>query len=903
MRSFVQQYYLLFVILLIQQALLAQNVTQLSTYRNGDIGSNPKELISYGDQVVFRIQNSNIVSYNPQTKEHFFIENRNTGNRLTTSIKTVGAKEFLNPIIFTDKLYFTAFDPDQGPGIYAFDGVDAELVASILLSDYDSNIYRGRATVHNGKLYTLISPTPNEGLELYAIDPDHNVIITEDLNPGPGDTELDNLTSFQNHLFFTYHTSTHGTEWWSIPDGQKATLYYDIYNGTRGSEPNLPHVVGDVLYFAANDGIHRHELWKIEDDITSLVEDITINIYNRPPTLLTSLNSELYFLIGGTIRKIDSSTDSISIIYSGISNKKDVVNMQNDLYFYGVGEIHKYDTALDSVVTIGSISNVRGLMTTKDQVVILSTDDKVYSTLGQVGDLIELIPESPIYWSTVIEFWSSKDFAFFAPSSHSIGKELWQVGANRQCLLSANFERRNQGLYPKIIANEEYIYFAYDSLLWRSDGSKSGTSLFKNLGSDYYSILPLTTWEQDIYVAAHLIPQPFSDQTNVLLKINANTGDFEALDTFAYSLFNLTIIQLENAMLIKTEKEVIRIEQQSKQTEQIDTIFSDYAGGQYFEWQGDLYHTMYSGENQGQLHKNKELLVDFREISGGYESPRKFIEWNNELYFLTKADLGGYVIWRTDGTAQGTKLFSDDFTPNYSQLDPVATTNALYFGYQSGYDRDFIVSDGSESGPALLGSAGGLSYSIGFHELLLFTGYDETHGYELWGSHGEIGDAQLIKDIIPGQGGGTPLLLTQANNLVYFRATDPIHGLELWQTDGTQENTVMVEDIYPGFRSSSPTPLMEFKGNLIFLAGNENSHLELYIVSECKEFISLSCPDTSCDLVSSVLTSSGAITVDLPHTIPSDEHVILNASDGFSTDTEFTILNDAKLTIETDGCN
>ena len=67
---------------------------------------------------------------------------------------------------------------------------------------------------------------------------------------------------------------------------------------------------------------------------------------------------------------------------------------------------------------------------------------------------------------------------------------------------------------------------------------------------------------------------------------------------------------------------------------------------------------------------------------------------------------------------------------------------------------------------------------------LLFTGFDTTHGAELWRSDGTAAGTEIVKDIMPGSGDSNPSLWlaeTGINGFLYFPATDGIHGMTLWK--------------------------------------------------------------------------------------------------------------------------
>ena len=54
----------------------------------------------------------------------------------------------------------------------------------------------------------------------------------------------------------------------------KAELVHDINPGPSSGFPGSYAVVGNQMFFSANDGVHGYELWKSDGVNTSLVKDI-----------------------------------------------------------------------------------------------------------------------------------------------------------------------------------------------------------------------------------------------------------------------------------------------------------------------------------------------------------------------------------------------------------------------------------------------------------------------------------------------------------------------------------------------------------------------------------------------------------------------------------------------------
>ena len=121
------------------------------------------------------------------------------------------------------------------------------------------------------------------------------------------------------------------------------------------------------------------------------------------------------------------------------------------------------------------------------------------------------------------------------------------------------------------------------------------------------------------------------------------------------------------------------------------------------------------------------------------------------IYFGADDGRHGYELWRSNGTARGTRMVKD-IRPGPLSSQVFSITNV-----------------------------GGT---------LFFTADDGIHGAELWRSDGTAGGTQLVKDINPGLVGSGGFWLTAVGPTLYLIAYDGTRR-GLWRSDGTDAGTTL----------------------------------------------------------------------------------------------------------------
>lgn len=260
---------------------------------------------------------------------------------------------------------------------------------------------------------------------------------------------------------------------------------------------------------------------------------------------------------------------------------------------------------------------------------------------------------------------------------------------------------------------------------------------------------------------------------------------------------------------------------------------------------------------------------------GGTSFAYGFTRFEGEFYFQANDGVNGFELWKSDGTAAGTKLVKD-INPgsgssfHYRFTEFVAYKGALYFQANDGvHGFELWRTDGTEAGTVLVEDIHTLSpagnsnpgrFTV-MNDVLYFSSYHGLGGHKLRKFNGsapsrlvsnnDVVAGSTAPDTIPspftvingqlylsardilgpryalwktdGTFPGTVLVkdvtpngLQKLNNVLFFNAYDDVNGFELWKSDGTTTGTVLVKDIYPGTGSSQPRMLTPVPVNTLF---------------------------------------------------------------------------------------
>jgi ELWxxDGT repeat protein len=221
---------------------------------------------------------------------------------------------------------------------------------------------------------------------------------------------------------------------------------------------------------------------------------------------------------------------------------------------------------------------------------------------------------------------------------------------------------------------------------------------------------------------------------------------------------------------------------------------------------------------------------------GGSSFADELTAVGDTLFFTALAPVSGSELWKSNGTSSGTKIVKDLWPELISSGTSTLTAvgNSLFFRATDGKNGGLWKSDGTSAGTKLVRANLGIaskSYDVGppfaaaVKRTLFFSASDGSTGLELWRSNGTSAGTRLVREIRPGLLGSEPRELTSVGNTLFFTANDGKTGRELWKSDGTSKGTTRVKDILTGFSAGSPLSSepqeLTAVGNTLFFTVND----------------------------------------------------------------------------------
>jgi len=221
--------------------------------------------------------------------------------------------------------------------------------------------------------------------------------------------------------------------------------------------------------------------------------------------------------------------------------------------------------------------------------------------------------------------------------------------------------------------------------------------------------------------------------------------------------------------------------------------------------------------------------------SSGFTGARALTSVGDTLYFTAYATANrpevGLTLWKTDGSVAGTVEVSTEILSRNNHVPSITATDGWVY-YSSGGNTSGmeIWKTNGIAAPSkvISGLKGvrdleGLPALAGSGPALYFLGRDDAHGWEFWKSDGTSSGTKLLADLAPGPQDSYWRNPVVSDGYVFFRADSGQAGRQLWKSDGTTAGTAMIKQFI-----DEPSGFKKFKGGIAFMADNGGGR-ELWI--------------------------------------------------------------------------
>lgn len=774
----------------------------------------------------------------------------------------------------------------------------------------------------------FFSATDESGTELWkTTGMTYTTVKVKDIIPGPDGSGPGNLTVAGNTLFFTARNSATGLELWRSNGTSAGTsLVKDIMSKGGSSNPSFLTDVNGVLFFAANDGINGYELWKSDGTTTgtTMVKDIRPGVrLSSAPGDLENVNGTVFFtaidgVVGRELWKSNGTVEGtvlVKDILAGERNTdyKNLTNVNGTLFFSADDLIHgeelwKSDgTEAGTMMVVDFTPGKKGSGQTsiwsQGMANFTAVKNKLYFTAhksgpyyfctsdGTAGGTTAIWPARSGLGDLFAQFSVLNDAVYFLNGGREPESGLTTINLMRESPtgeISHVKELLLNDYYnwtcPFLVRSNGLLYFygrkdlpeGYS--LYRSDGTVSGTNQlvdtyvvylnpggnpkdFLKIGNDLYFTTSAQTedymdynllWKTDgttegtvqldrmqqitglINVGGQLHFAGYNEGTSVpywdlyktdgtaagtvKLGIDLGTTDYSRPPT------NLTVAGanifyvLDETNLLVTDRVTARF---ITDAPRLNTL---HAIGKYVYFQGE------DAFNDAELWRTDGTAAGTKMVKNinltGSSSPEQLTSRNGILYFVANDGVHGYELWRSTGTSYGTSMVKDvrsaDVAGSSDILNITAVNDFVYFQSLTEYGAIKLwLSNGTRAGTIALSETPGAAVMIrGDSNRIFFAGYESgTGSYNLWGSNGSAESTKRIQDLNTNE-----LTNLSANNTItlngvlYFN----LDGT-LWRSDSSSCGT------YPlNFVQGNPMPLQSLGDYLIFGADDPVIGRELF---------------------------------------------------------------------------
>ncbi len=646
-----------------------------------------------------------------------------------------------------------------------------------------------------------------------------------------GQGEMEQLTGFRDRLVFVVDSSVSGRELWRFnPHTGDLGSFASIVPGPDGAF-NKHYAAGftvidDVLYFAANDGIHGRELWRSDGTPsgTYLLAD-----FNPGPAsgLEYGYAFDEEVRIAGLGSKIFVAADD------GVHGRElwrvDALTGAGEMTADLIPPDSDREPATSPIV-IGAFDGAMLFWTDR-------SEDQLWKVGAQGAPAVvtEFIPVYPHGVAALTD-----DALYYVQAGPTTNKLVRRDSLSTSKVL---MEGTHFGAFTVIDEGHYFIHreqAAAASRLWKSNGTAAGTLPFTD---ELYGAPEGTFPQGSMTVGDSLFFRTAGDrlwmvrpdfdaaqEVSLVTTDGCPAGCAVKATALAAADDELGLYFLGSAPGAGRVG-LWRIDEMAQDVRFISGhLAASRTGVPVVGWQNGrlLFIHPDPATRVASLFKTSadglgaSFVKEFPNSSGFTSS----VAFRDQLYFIL-----GRQLWRTDGTTEGTQLVRE--LPERTGFRALAVANDKLFVAVSAADIEspdvgLWVGDGSRENSWRASDYPYLQGLTPTHDGVYFGLSDVEHGHELWYSDGD--STRLVKDIRPGPSDGlrTSVPGRMIDEWFYFVYETTPGEIDLWRTDGTEPGTTKV------LADASTWPF-EFAGNLLLRRDTPQFGSELWRIDGTPE--------------------------------------------------------------------
>jgi ELWxxDGT repeat protein len=680
------------------------------------------------------------------------------------------------------------------------------------------------------------------GVELWKSDgTEAGTVLVKDINPS-GDSYPGEMFGFNNTLFFAADDGGNGLELWKSDGTEVGTVMVADINPSGNSSPREMALFEGKVFFSANDGVNGQELWSTDgiEAGTRMFLDIH-STGSSNPTNLAEINGLLYFSAASSMTGAEPwvsnglsnwGSDTRQFAQTSVlgSSPAEFTLFDGHVYFTARGtedtgtvwrtDTERPDGSPQSVVAVAGPIFPAKIMIWGDKLVFLSHDIWISDGTSEgTASVSDQYPEARVGITAEAVELNGAFITVGMDEDHGIEPWVYDPTGSGPTLLKDIHAGTTRSRFSPDSGRESFaeidgigFFVAATDLdggamelgaeLWKSDGTKEGTFMVKDINPGLKSSDP-----NDFVVV------------NKTLFFTADDG------THGRELWKSDGTEAGTMLL-----------RDITTTHPFDTEFGSFAPvGEmlFFSAENGTMHNML-WKSDGSISGTvlvKNIDPELRRLYIG-----EMVEFK-DLLFMAAMVNNDRELWTSDGTEAGTRLFKDlneSYSSNPTRLTVVG--DALYFTADTSDGREPWMSDGTIEGTIQVldinpsgDGVDGFPMFTPLNGKPFFLADDGVHGIELWMTDGTAGGTVMIKDINPGSSGSSISSLMLNGDVLYFQAQEGsvspdgapgYTGRELWKSNGTEAGTVMVKDIIPNtgqIRYGSVGPIIVAHSSVYFV--------------------------------------------------------------------------------------